>query len=212
MSTNPSQWKPANVSELIGEARRVGRILSAKIDRLQSDPDAVFRCLFYGVSGTGKTSLTNLLAKQLVGVDEFSLTRKAGQDVSIDTVREWEASLRSRPLFGDWQVIQVNEIDLMPPAAQHRLLEFLDLLPARYAFLGTSNLELELLAERFQTRLQPWKIEPPSTEETIGFIRKHWPLVTVASAKMIAVGSAGNVRAACLDTESELDVLLADAA
>lgn len=203
----PSDWQPATIEDLIGEPRRVGRILRAKIARMGGDPRSKLKQLFYGPPGTGKSSLASLLARQIAGA--FALEKTCGQDVDLETVREWERALSSPSLFGGWQVKYVDEIDLMPPSAQNRLLEYLDRMPAMHAFFGTSNQQIDGLQERFQTRLQPWKIDAPSTEEIIEFLLKHWPQLTRTAARAIAVGSGGNVRAACLDAESELDVQLA---
>lgn len=215
--TPPKAWTPATVDDLIGESLRVGKILRAKVARLLS-AGGTFTPLFYGEPGCGKSSLAYLMTSLLTGepVDRitskrhssFFIDRKAGQDVTVEVIREWEAALATPSLFQGWHVKLVNEIDLVTPAAQSRLLEYLDLLPDRHAFIGTSNAQIDTLHERFQTRMQPWKITSPSTEEIILFLRKNWP-ISMTAAKAIAVGSGGNVRAACLDTESELDVLLA---
>jgi hypothetical protein len=84
------------------------------------------------------------------------------------------------------------------------LLTYLDRLPPGRAFLGTSNLQLDLLTERFQTRFQAIKLLPPTTEELAAFLSTHWP-VHAFTASQIAVGSGGCVRAALADLESYLD-------
>jgi hypothetical protein len=71
--------------------------------------------------------------------------------------------------------------------------------------IGTSNLQLDLLTERFQTRFQSIKLNAPSTEEIAGLLQQHWP-VDEAVALRIAVGSGGCVRAALADLESWLDI------
>ena len=80
----------------------------------------------------------------------------------------------------------------------------LDRLPPGRAFLGTSNLQLDLLTERFQTRFQAIKLLPPTTEELAAFLSAHWAVPSV-TATQIAVGSGGCVRAALADLESYLD-------
>jgi hypothetical protein len=98
----------------------------------------------------------------------------------------------------------VNELDRCSREAQDLLLTYLDRLPPGRAFLGTSNLQLDLLTERFQTRFQAIKLLPPTTEELATFLAARWP-VPVSTATQIAVGSGGCVRAALADLESWLD-------
>jgi hypothetical protein len=98
----------------------------------------------------------------------------------------------------------VNELDRCTREAQDLLLTYLDRLPPGRALLGTSNLQLDLLTERFQTRFQAVKLLPPETEELADFLIGHWS-VPRQTALQIAVGSGGCVRAALADLESWLD-------
>jgi hypothetical protein len=58
----------------------------------------------------------------------------------------------------------VNELDRCSKGAQDLLLTYLDRLPPDRVPLGTSNLQLDLLTERFQTRFQAVTILAPETE------------------------------------------------
>ena len=71
--------------------------------------------------------------------------------------------------------------------------------------IGTSNLQLDLLTERFQIRFQSIKLAAPTTEEIAGLLQQHWT-VDEATALRIAIGSGGCVRAALADLESWRDV------
>lgn len=88
--------------------------------------------------------------------------------------------------------------------AQDLLLSYLDRLPPKRSVIGTSNLQLDLLTERFQTRFQSIKLMSPSTDDIAALLRRHWP-VDRATAARIAVGSGGCVRAALADLETWLD-------
>ena len=99
----------------------------------------------------------------------------------------------------------VYRLDIEAPGELRTLLlTYLDRLPPGRAFLGTSNLQLDLLTERFQTRFQAIKLLPPTTEELAAFLSAHWAVPSV-TATQIAVGSGGCVRAALADLESYLD-------
>jgi len=89
----------------------------------------------------------------------------------------------------------VNELDRCSRDAQDLLLTYLDKLTPGRAFIGTSNLQLDLLTERFQTRFQAIRLAGPDTEEIAESLIRRWD-VDKAVAFQIAVGSGGCVRAA----------------
>lgn len=192
----------ATDTELIGSAAQICAIFEAKAARLKRNVNASAKVLFYGVPGVGKSHLALKFARDIAG-HELAIEHVNGKDVTIDTVRAWLADLSGGSLFGDWQVKIVDELDRCSRDAQDLLLTYLDRLPPCRAFIGTSNLELDLLQERFQTRLQQFRVEPPSTDEIVALLRSR--RIPLNIAQQIAVGSGGNVRAALLDAESYLD-------
>jgi hypothetical protein len=108
-------------------------------------------------------------------------------------------------LFSNWSVKIINELDRCSRDAQDILLTYLDKLPPGKALIGTSNLQLDLLTERFHTRFQSIKLTAPGTEEIAEFLRAHWKVPRDVALR-IAVGSGGCVRAAMADLETWLDV------
>lgn len=201
-----------NYSYLIGPAGRVGKILQRITPRLKSPSrtgslaQTEPKFLFYGPPGVGKTSLARILARDLAETP-FNITEVSGVNVNVELVRKWQAAIGLSTLFGDFQVRMIEELDRVPRDAQDLLLNYLDNLPSRVAFIGTSNLRIDLLAERFQTRLRTWKILGPSTQELIPFLRRVGG-VDAATAAIIAVGCGGNVRAALLDCQNARDSAL----
>ena len=90
--------------------------------------------------------------------------------------------------------------------AQDILLTYLDKLPSGKALIGTSNLQLDLLTERFQTRFQSHQARPRrALRKSPAFLRAHWKVPRDVALR-IAVGSGGCVRAAMADLETWLDV------
>lgn len=224
LPVSPSRYSPKAFAELIGPAAGIGRVMQGKIARIKADPDAVFKGMYYGCPGVGKTELARLIALALGELKpptpkelamstkdrikcSYSIEEVSGVQVNVEMVKGWMNSAGVGGLFGDWQVKLIHEMDRIPTTAQDLLLQYLDIIPGKRAFVGTSNLQLDLLQERFQTRMQTWKVEAPSTEEITEFIMR-WEIPRQIAA-MIAVGCGGNVRAALLDTESHLDVQLA---
>ncbi len=114
--------------------------------------------------------------------------------------------LAYRGLFGGGKAARiVNELDRCSREAQDLLLTYLDRMPSDRAFLGTSNLQLDLLTERFQTRFQTWKIAAPESDDIAAWLVRRWKTPRKL-AEQIAVGSGGCVRAALADLESALDL------
>lgn len=67
-------------------------------------------------------------------------------------------------LFGSWSVKVVYELDRCSKDAQDMLLTYHDRMNPGHAFLGTTNLDLGSLTERFQTRFQSVRLQPPENE------------------------------------------------
>ena len=164
------------------------------------------KLLLYGPPGVGKTSVADMVADELSG-SRFAIEEYNGKLVTVEVVKQWMGSLGACSLFGVYSVRIINEMDRCSRDAQDLLLSYLDRLPPGRAVIGTSNLQLDLLTERFQTRFQSIKLAAPSTEEIAGMLRRHWP-VDKATSLRIAVGSGGCVRAALADLETWLDVAL----
>ena len=143
--------------------------------------------------------VADALSGSRFAVEEFN-----GKLVTVEVVKQWMGTLAANSLFGVYSVRIINEMDRCTRDAQDLLLSYLDRLDAGRAVIGTSNLQLNLLTERFQTRFQSIKIAAPSTEDIADLLCRHWP-VDQATALRIAVGSGGCVRAALADLESWLD-------
>lgn len=201
-------YKPTAPEHLIGPARKIAGILMPKAKRLAKNPNGGMKLLLYGVPGVGKTRIAQMLADTLTGGQRLCIEWIEGKDVRIDTVRKWKDQLAYGSMFSTFNVQIVDELDLVPRDAQDLMLGYLDRLPAGRAFIGTSNLQLDLLQERFQTRLQQFKVGQPDTEEIARFLVEKFDIGEM-EANQIAVGSGGNVRAALADAESLLDCQMA---
>ena len=80
------------------------------------------------------------------------------------------------------------------------LLTYLDRMKPGHAFLGTTNLDLSILTERFQTRFQSVRLQPPGNEALAAFLARRWG-APISITRQVAEGANGNVRAAMADLE-----------
>jgi replication-associated recombination protein RarA len=198
----PEDYVPALPCDFIGGAHAVAKILQGKAKRLRQSESAVAKILLYGAPGVGKTRLAEYFARQLTTHD-IQIERTNGRNVNVDLVRQWQQAERYISVCGVWSVKIVDELDTCPAAAQDLLLTYLDHMPRCTAFIGTSNLNIECLVERFQTRLQQFHVEPPDAQSLNRFL-STWKLGEKIVGDIIA-GCGGNVRAALLDAQSILD-------
>lgn len=199
----PTCFVPSCPADFVGQAGKVAEMLLRKAESLRESPDRSFKLLVSGAPGIGKTSLVNLVARALAPCPA-AIEDVNGREVGLDTAREWIRGLGYGSLFGPWSVKVINELDRCSKDAQDLLLTYLDRMPAGNAFLGTTNLDIGNLTERFQTRFQSIRLQPPANEVLAQFLARRWG-APIAITRKIAHGSHGNVRAALGDLEMWLD-------
>jgi replication-associated recombination protein RarA len=174
-------------------------VLLRKAEHLRANPDQPLKLLISGAPGISKTSLVNLIARTLAS-HPAAIEDVNGKEVGLELAREWTRSLAYGSLFGSWSVTVVNELDRCSKDAQNMQLTYLDRMKPAHAFLGTTNLDLGSLTERFQTRFQSVRLQPPENEALAAFLARRWA-VPIGITRQIAEGAKGNGRAAMADLE-----------
>jgi hypothetical protein len=183
----PSCFVPSCPADFVGQAGHVAEMLLRKAEGLREHPDRPLKLLISGAPGIGKTSLANLIARTLAS-HPAAIEDVNGREVGLDIAREWIRGLGQGSLFGPWSVKVVNELDRCSKDAQDLLLTYLDRMPAGHAILGTTNLDLASLTERFQTRFLPVRLQPPENEALAAFLARRWN-VPIPTTRMIAAGA-----------------------
>ena len=195
----PTCFVPSCPADFVGQVGKVAEVLLRKAERLREQPDQPLRLLVSGAPGIGKTSLVNLIARTLAS-HPAAIEDVNGREVGLDVAREWTRSLAYASMFGPWSIKVINELDRCSKDAQDMLLTYLDRMRPGHAFLGTTNLDLSSLTERFQTRFQAVRLQPPDNEVLAAFLARRWA-APITITRQIAEGAKGNVRAAMADLE-----------
>ena len=195
----PTCFVPSCPADFVGQAGKVAEVLLRKAERLRTNPDQPLKLLVSGAPGIGKTSLVNLIARTLAR-HPAAIEDVNGREVGLELARDWTRHLGYGSIFGSWSIKVVNELDRCSKDAQDLLLTYLDRMKPGQAFLGTTNLDLRSLTERFQTRFQSVRLQAPENEVLAAFLARRWS-APITITRQIAEGSQGNVRAALADLE-----------
>jgi DNA polymerase III delta prime subunit len=185
-----------NLPTLIGHAGQLADLLSVTV---AGQPRV--KILFAGPPGIGKTDLSRRLGHDLCG-GKWGVEEIIGRKATIHHVTRWEEEFATSCMYGTGKKIRiVNEIDTMPKDALDAMLALLDDMPPGRGVIGTTNLKINEMPERFRTRFQRYEVRPPDDCEVAGLLEFQEGLPPHV-AKHIATLACGNVRAAILDAEA----------
>jgi replication-associated recombination protein RarA len=113
-------YRPKVWSDVIGQPKAIGII-----DSLRASVGLAGQVYWVtGPSGTGKTTISRLIAAEIA--DDWATEELNGADVSLDVVRQWEDRCRFRPLGMGQHCIIINEAHALSGRVVSRLLTTLE--------------------------------------------------------------------------------------
>ena len=153
------KFRPTKLENYVGNAH-----IKATIAQYLSQND-IQNLIFYGSSGTGKTTLAKLIVKNL---DCDYLYINASDERGIETIRDKVSGFASTASFKPLKVVILDEADFLTIQAQASLRNVIETFSRNTRFIMTCNY-VERIIDPLQSRCQVLKIIPPSKSD----VAKH---------------------------------------
>ena len=122
------------------------------------DQNDIVNMLFYGPAGSGKTTLSKLIVKNL---DCDYLLINASDERGIETIRDKVSGFASTASFKPLKVVILDEADFLTIQAQASLRNVIETFSRTTRFIMTCNY-VERIIDPLQSRCQVLKIVPPT--------------------------------------------------
>lgn len=153
-----TRYRPALWGEVIGNEETVRSLRKV----LAEDSSHAF--LFTGISGTGKTTVARLAAKEVGTADENIIEVDAATHNGIDEMRELTEQLKYRPLSGTIKSLIIDEAHAISRQAWQSLLKIVEEPPSWvYWFFCTTD--INRVPETIQTRCSIYTLKTLNLRE-----------------------------------------------
>jgi DNA polymerase III delta prime subunit len=149
------KYRPTTLDTFVGN-ENIKKSLSKYLD--QND---ILNLIFYGPSGTGKTTLAKLIVGNL---DCDYIYINASDERGIETIRDKVQGFASTMSFEPIKVVILDEADFLTIQAQASLRNIIETFSRTTRFIMTCNF-VERIIDPLQSRCQVLKIIPPSKQD-----------------------------------------------
>lgn len=135
------KYRPTSVDEYVFHDAQQ----RASVMRMINDK-SIPQLLFSGVPGSGKTTLAQILIKEM-GLDETDvLTINASDERGIDVFRDTIKNFATTMAMGPFKIIHLEEADAITPVAQSALKRFMEENSEHVRFILTANHVSKIIA------------------------------------------------------------------
>lgn len=197
------RYRPKSLSDVVGQPE-VCKVLQNHLD----NGTTPHTCLFYGPSGTGKTTIARIIARA-IGSKSHDLQEYNSADLrGLDDVRAIRDDMWSRPMHGKTKTWILDEIHGTNNFFQEAFLKMCEDTPDQvYFFLATTH--PQKIIPTLKNRCALFEIKPVSAkliQKRLEFICKEEKVETPSSEVMdtIAEMSEGSLRLAIQTLEKVL--------
>lgn len=129
------------------------------------DQKSLNNLMLYGVRGTGKTTLANILVKS-AGVLPTDVLRVNCSDKKIEYIRDVIIPFANTMADGDFRVVRLEEFDYLSKDAQALLRSFMEEVHDNCKFIATCNYPNRVLPE-LRSRMTEINFKSPDTDQLV---------------------------------------------
>jgi len=183
--------RPQTLDEVVGNEAVVSTLKGV----IQSE-DRPHSYLFYGPTGTGKTTLARILGREIGGKDVTIQETNAASVRGIDHIRHLEEQAAHPPLFGGARVVIFDEAHQLSKDAQNCLLKLLEDTP-EYQYYILCSTDPSKIIPTIRSRCATFETKPLQIKELEKIIQNAWARVFGAPAPEALTKAAAELADGC---------------
>lgn len=196
------KYRPQDFKEVVGQ-EHVTDVIQGSLK--QGNISHAY--LFYGSRGTGKTTVSRIIAKRL-GVSSNDTTEiDAASNRGIDDIRELRESVHTLPFDSEYKVYIIDEVHMLTKEAFNALLKTLEE-PPRHVIFILATTEIDKIPDTILSRCQVFTFKDPTSKMLQTLVKdiskKEGFTIDDTSAELIAFMGNGSFR----DTQSILQKVI----